>query len=110
MDFWQEKTKLGEVVGRDPRKMACEELERLGHRPCSVINALRRRCLDCCAGSPQEVRFCVAKTCPSWPFRMGKNPWAEKRKLSDEQREASRERMRAMVAKRSQAGAKPDED
>jgi hypothetical protein len=109
MDYWQEKTPAGETVGRDPRKMTPAELERLGHRACSVIDALRRRCLDCCAGSAQEVRYCVAKTCPSWPFRMGKNPWVEKRQLSEDQREAARERMRVLVEKRTQNAAKPDE-
>lgn len=58
----------------------------MGHRPMSVIQAVRARCLDCCAGSAQEVRYCTARKCPSWPFRMGVNPWRDKVKISDEER------------------------
>ena len=59
-------------VGRDPR-------------------ALRLNCLDCCNGSTQEVRLCTAVDCPSWPFRMGKNPW--RRKPGQEERAALRARL-----------------
>ena len=66
----------GEDVGRDPRTMSIDELEQLGHARVSPLRALRLKCLDCCNGSAQEVRLCTAVDCPSWPFRMGKNPWA----------------------------------
>lgn len=66
----------GHDVGRDPRTMSADELERLGHARVSPLRALRLKCLDCCNGSAQEVRLCTAVDCPSWPFRMGKNPWA----------------------------------
>ncbi len=76
----------GELVGRDPRKMTVDELTELGHKRMSPLKALRARCIDCCGGSPHEVRLCVAVTCPSWPFRMGANPFRTKRVLSDEER------------------------
>jgi len=62
-------------VGRDPRAMSADDLEQLGHARVSPLRALRLKCLDCCNGSAQEVRLCTAVDCPSWPFRMGKNPW-----------------------------------
>ena len=62
-------------VGRDPRRMSTDELEQLGHARVSPLRALRLKCLDCCNDSAQEVRLCTAVDCPSWPFRMGKNPW-----------------------------------
>lgn len=62
-------------VGRDPRKMEPDELRALGYVPMTPLAALRLRCLDCCGGSPDEVRKCMALTCPAWPFRMGANPW-----------------------------------
>jgi len=62
-------------VGRDPRDMSAGDLEQLGHARVSPLRALRLNCLDCCNGSAQEVRLCTAVDCPSWPFRMGKNPW-----------------------------------
>lgn len=89
----------GYMAGRDPRAMKPSELTALDHAPMSQGEAIRAKCLDCCAGSPHEVRHCVAVTCPSWPFRMGTSPWKAKRQLSDEQLEALRERGRALAAK-----------
>ena len=34
--------------------------------------AIRAKCLDCCAGQPKEVRRCVCIKCPLYPFRMGR--------------------------------------
>ena len=65
----------GYMTGRDPRAMDRAEFEAMGHEPMSPMQAIRARCLDCCAGSPHEVRLCPATSCPSWPFRTGKNPW-----------------------------------
>jgi hypothetical protein len=62
-------------VGRDPRRISREELIAAGHNPISPLKALRLRCIDCCADQPSEVRLCTAIACPSWPFRMGANPW-----------------------------------
>ena len=78
-------------VGRDPRAMSTAELEQLGHARVAPLRALRLKCLDCCNGSAQEVRLCTAVDCPSWPFRMGKNPW--RRKLDQEERAALRARL-----------------
>lgn len=86
LEFWQKRLLNGEVVGRDPREMTKDELERLGHRAISPMKALRLRCLDCCAGSDTEVRKCTARKCPSWPFRMGTSPWRAF-KLTTAQRE-----------------------
>jgi hypothetical protein len=79
---------LGYFVGRDPRQMEPEEFEAMGHERMSPMEAIRAKCLDCCAGSPHEVALCVAMACPSWPFRMGKNPW--RAPISEERREALR--------------------
>jgi hypothetical protein len=78
-------------VGRDPRAMSTSELEQLGHARVAPLRAVRLKCLDCCNGSAQEVRLCTAVDCPSWPFRMGKNPW--RRKLDQEERAALRARL-----------------
>jgi hypothetical protein len=61
----------GFLEGRDPRTMSRDELGVMGHRPMSPLRAIRAHCLDCCAGSAQEVAKCMALRCPSWPFRMG---------------------------------------
>jgi hypothetical protein len=79
-------------IGRDPRTMGQEELRALGHEPMPVLSAIRAHCLDCCGGSPSEVRMCTAVRCPSWPFRMGTNPW--RAPMSEEQRAAAALRLR----------------
>jgi hypothetical protein len=78
------------LVGRDPRQMTQGEIRAMGHEPMSATAAIRAKCLDCCAGSADEVRKCVAMGCPSWPWRIGTNPWRQP--LSDEQREIRRQR------------------
>ena len=84
------------LVGRDPRAMTRAELEAMGHEPLSPMEAIRAKCLDCCAGSAHEVRCCVAMACPSWPFRTGRNPW--RAPASEAQREASRRNAARMHA------------
>lgn len=83
----------GQAIGRDPREMLPSDLEATGHKRKPVLQALRERCVDCCGGSTNEVRLCVAVACAAWPFRMGTDPWRAKRQLTDEQRAALRERL-----------------
>ena len=97
----------GYMAGRDPRGMSPAELTTMGHEQLSPMQAIRARCLDCCGGSPHEVRYCAAVTCPSWPFRTGKNPWRAPPS------ETQRENARRMAASRSNARnrrASDDED
>ena len=87
-----ELLKSGDECGLDPRHLSQDELAKLGFEPMSPLKALRLRCLDCCCFSPNEVKHCVSTNCPSWPFRMGTNPW--RAPVSDERREAAREAAR----------------
>ncbi len=93
----------GYDVGRDPRAMSADELEQLGHARVSPLRALRLKCFDCCNESAQEVRLCTAVDCPSWPFRMGKNPWRPP--LSAEVRT---QRAATMARNRASALSNPD--
>jgi hypothetical protein len=78
------------LISRDPRAMTQAELRVMGHEAMSPMEAIRAKCLDCCAGNAHEVRHCVAIACPSWPFRTGKNPW--RAPISEERREVLRNR------------------
>src|SRR5215467_4994946 len=111
LDCWEEKmaetrrnhetsTELlnGHYVGRDPRDMAITELRSMGHQQMTPMEAIRAKCLDCCGDSPHEVRLCTAVTCPSWPFRMGRNPWRPP--PSEERREELRRRGLALARSR----------
>ena len=91
----------GNAVGRDPRTLSVDELQQLGHARMSPLKALRLRCVDCCAGSAREVRLCVSVTCPSWPFRMGSNPW--RGPVSEARREQGQRLAASIAATRSKA-------
>jgi hypothetical protein len=89
----------GGLVGRDPRQMGRIELEAAGFEPMTPMEVIRAKCLDCCAGSAQEVRYCVSTACPSWPYRMGSNPFRAER--SPAQIEAARKNASALASRRS---------
>ena len=82
----------GELIGKHPGEVPLEILSRY-HGGNNPLEALRARCLDCCCGSASEVRKCTAVACPSWPFRMGTNPFRQKRVLTADQKLAIAERL-----------------
>jgi hypothetical protein len=49
------------------------------------LRAIRRKCLDCCCGSSQEVSLCPVHSCSLHPYRFGKRPGAVKRKATPAQ-------------------------
>ena len=97
-------------IGRDPRRMTQADLRALGHQSMSATAAIRSHCLDCCAGSADEVRKCMALKCPSWPWRMGVNPW--RTRASERQREAARATAARINAERtkSRSGLAPTDN
>jgi hypothetical protein len=84
----------GTPMGRDPRTLSAADLEAMGRPRISRGDAIREKCLDCCAGAPSEVRRCGALDCALWPFRMGSDPYREASSMSEEQRAAAGERLR----------------
>ena len=40
----------------------------------AVLQAIRRKCLDCSVYQPAEVRECTAYTCDLHPYRFGRDP------------------------------------
>jgi hypothetical protein len=86
----------GNLVGRDPRRMGKAGLEAAGFEPLTPMAVVRTKCLDCCAGSAQEVRYCVAVDCPSWPYRMGSNPFRSP--ISEQRRAALQDAGRRLAA------------
>ena len=59
-----------------------------------VLNAVRAKCLDCCMGQANEVKLCTITDCSLYPFRFGKDPYVNKRVLTEEQLEQARQRMK----------------
>jgi hypothetical protein len=86
------QTDEGELIGKHPGEVPSEILS-LKFRAQKPLEAIRQRCLDCCCGNASEVRKCTAIDCPSWPFRMGTNPFRQKRSLSAEQKAELVERL-----------------
>ena len=41
------------------------------------MKAIRKKCLDCSCGQIKEVKECLIKTCPLYPYRNGKRPKGE---------------------------------
>lgn len=58
------------------------------------VKAIREKCLDCCGGSPSEVKLCTCSNCALYPFRFGKNPYRQRREMTDEQRKVLGDRLR----------------
>jgi hypothetical protein len=71
----REPSEGGLEVGRDPRSVPETDWQRAGLPLRTLAEAARAKCLDCCGGQLREVRFCLALTCPLWPFRMGTDPF-----------------------------------
>jgi hypothetical protein len=70
-------------------------------QPTNPVKAIRAYCLDC-SQTASEVAKCVIPDCPLYPFRMGRNPFRTARVLSEDQKEAARERFR-LVREKSRA-------
>lgn len=68
------------------------------------LQAIKEKCLDCCAGQKDEVRACTAKDCPLYLFRLGKNmSVSRKRNYTEEQKKEIGERLKkAREAKKNE--------
>jgi hypothetical protein len=49
------------------------------------MKAMRKKCLDCCCGSPKEVELCPVTACPLYTYRFGKRPGTVKRQATPAQ-------------------------
>ena len=58
------------------------------------IKAIRQHCLGCSNGSMDEVANCRVVNCEIYPFRFGKNPYREKRVLTEAQKKAVADRLK----------------
>ena len=72
------------------------------------VKAIREKCLACCCGSTTEVKECVVEQCPLFPYRLGKNPFRQKREMTDEERKALGDRLRE--ARKSNADSEENEE
>ena len=54
--------------------------------------AVKAKCLQCCCGSPKEVKNCPCIDCALYPYRLGKNPYRKSREYTEEEKEKLKER------------------
>lgn len=59
----------------------------------SPLKAIREHCIECCGGSAHEVKLCATGRCPLYAFRFGKNPYRKPREMSEQEKEALRDRL-----------------
>lgn len=45
----------------------------------AILKAIRSKCLDCTGQQLDEVRNCNIDRCPIYPYRMGKNPFSNRK-------------------------------
>lgn len=58
------------------------------------VKAIRAKCLDCSCGSTAEVAACTVTQCALFPFRFGKNPYRQRREMSEEEKQVLSHRLR----------------
>ena len=58
------------------------------------VKAIRAKCLDCCCGSSAEVANCTATRCALFPFRFGKNPYRQRREMTEQEKQVLADRLR----------------
>lgn len=58
------------------------------------VKAIRAFCLECSGDSTAEVKNCPRVNCPLYPFRMGKNPYRQRREMTEEEKKVLADRLR----------------
>ena len=71
-----QKNPDGSTEGLNPLSVSHEDLRIAGHEKRKLIEVIRSKCIDCCAGSTSEVTKCTAVACALWPYRSGRDPFA----------------------------------
>lgn len=44
-----------------------------------ILKAIREKCLDCSGWHPNEVKECPITRCSLYPYRMGHNPFSNRK-------------------------------
>ena len=84
----------GEIMHEDARDVANNTVSKKSQR--NPVKAIRAKCIDCCGAEDynNRIKDCDITKCALHPFRMGKNPYREKKVVSEEQAAKFKERMR----------------
>lgn len=58
------------------------------------VKAIRAFCLECSCGSTAEIKECPVIRCPLYPFRFGKNPYRQRREMTEEEKRVLADRLK----------------
>ena len=58
------------------------------------VKAIRAFCLECSNGSTSEIKSCPVYKCPLYPFRFGKNPYRQRREMTEEEKQVLADRLK----------------
>ena len=67
------------------------------------VKAIRAFCMECSSGQASEVKACPVYKCPLYPFRFGKNPYRQRREMTEEQKQVLADRLKE--ARKNLAGS-----
>ena len=78
----------------DARDVADNNISKKSQR--NPVKAIRAKCIDCCGAEDyiKRIAECEITKCALHPFRMGKNPYREKKEITEEQAIKFKERMK----------------
>ena len=68
----------GGTAGIDPRDLPRGLIAEV-HTPSPLLDVIREKCLECSGYQPAEIARCTAVACSLWPYRMGTNPFSNRR-------------------------------
>lgn len=74
------------------------------------VKAIRAFCLECSCGSTSEIKECPVVKCPLYPFRFGKNPYRQRREMTEEQKQVLADRLREARKNIGSSAEKTEED
>jgi hypothetical protein len=81
----------GEVIPEG--RQTCPSCEN-SNKITNPVKAIRAYCLSCSCGSTAEVKECPVIKCELYPFRLGKNPYRQRREVSEEQKQVLADRLK----------------
>ena len=58
------------------------------------VKAIRAFCLECSNGATSEIKECPVTKCPLYPFRLGRNPYRQRREMTEEEKQVLADRLK----------------
>jgi len=79
-----------------------------GKKITTPLKAIHEKCYNCSGFQWNEVRQCTVYDCTLYPFRFGKSPYRNPKKMTEEERQEKVERMKNIRARQLAEKASKD--